>query len=222
MNGPHRIGRTIQLCLFALACLTLPSNIHLGLRFGEGRRASLKPVERGLKRHLPGTELVARFGDRLNNIDKNTLYFYMCELKRGRIGTFRSFCEDLAPTRGALDGVVLESRGLRLSVWAAGLGTGPVDGFKVTCGQKVFTEFETARAPSPDVAAVFPELDGVGNCRFHIRIPLTELDRAEVRGSTIICTPLVGGREGIDIPFRSGKLVEESVAEVPNLSKTTR
>ena len=63
VNGPHRIGRTIQLCLFALACLTLPSNIHLGLRFGEGRCASLKPVERGSKRHLPGTEFVARFGD---------------------------------------------------------------------------------------------------------------------------------------------------------------
>ena len=221
VNGPYRAGRTIQLCLFILTCLMLPSNIHEGLHSGESRRAFLKPVERGLKRYLPGTELIARFGDRLY-LNNEHLYFLMCELKRGRVGPFRSFCDDRAPTRGSLDAVVLDRRGLLLSGWAAGLHTGLVDEFKVTCGRKVFTEFAMARVPSADVEEIFPELDQAANCRFDILIPLTESDRAEVRGSTVICTPFAGAREGFDLVGRVGNLAEVSVAEVPNPSSAIR
>jgi hypothetical protein len=197
--GPCRAGRTIQFCLFILTCVMIPSNVDQGLRNGESRRAWLKPVERALKRYVRGNELVARFGDRLY-INNQRLYVLLCELKRGRVGAFRRFRDDRIATQGCVAGTVVESGSLLLSGWVAGLDIGVVDRFKVICGGKVFTEFEIAKGlPSPDVEALFPELDRVGTCGFHIRIPLAESEKAEVRGSTVICTPLFGGREGCDL-----------------------
>jgi hypothetical protein len=222
VHGPARARRFVHVTLFAVVVLTVPPNIKYGLGQGAERRAIYTRVERGMKSHSTITEVAKKAWPVLLPT-QNIIETYFRMLKEARVGWFGNLVDDSrAPTQGWLDAVVVDSSVMVLSGWAAGLHTGPVDGFKVSCGRKVFTEFAMAKAPSADVEAVFPELDQAGTCRFQIRIPLTESDRAEVRSSNVICTPLVGGREGFEIVGQFGSLADDQVAQGPSGSSVIR
>lgn len=100
-------------------------------------------------------------------------------------------------TQGFLDKVVFENEGLRIDGWVASLNSGPIEGFKISCGGKEFTEFELMKGlDSPDVKQVYPTLDSVENCRFRLRVPMTPEERSQLRDCLIILTPLLKMGEG--------------------------
>jgi SAM-dependent methyltransferase len=100
-------------------------------------------------------------------------------------------------TKGTLEVVAIEDGSLRLGGWAATLGAGTVDGFKVACAGKELAIYEVERGlPSPDVKAAHPSLDESGQCRFRIRARLSSEERVLVKTSTITCTPLAEEQEG--------------------------
>jgi hypothetical protein len=100
--GRGRTGRVIQLSLFVLVCLSLPSNNQLGRVIGKTRRDFLRQVEYGLKIRVPGPRLVAVTGKGLQ-ADLGILYDCMHMLKTGGIGDFPRFEEDRS-VRGDIDG----------------------------------------------------------------------------------------------------------------------
>jgi SAM-dependent methyltransferase len=100
-------------------------------------------------------------------------------------------------TRGNLERVRIEGDTLKLEGWAAAVGAGAIEDFKVTCaGRELAGHDLEARLPSPDVKAAHPSLDESGRCRFRIHARLDEGEGARARNSVITCTPRAPGGEG--------------------------
>jgi SAM-dependent methyltransferase len=97
---------------------------------------------------------------------------------------------------GRIEAVELVDETLSISGWVATRGAGPVEGFRVTCAAQELQDLEIdLRLPSPDIAAVHPDLDEAYHCRFRIRARLDAVNATRARSSVITCTPLAGGRE---------------------------
>ena len=102
----------------------------------------------------------------------------------------------MVETRGNLDRVTIADGTLTLEEWAATLGAGSVEGFRVTRAPGL-TNLEVAMGlPSPDVKAIHPHLDGAGGCRFRVRAGLNDLKPAKARSSVISLTPLASRQDG--------------------------
>ena len=79
----------------------------------------------------------------------------------------------MVETRGYLDKVTIDDGTLTLEGWAATVGAGSVENFRVTCAGKELTNLEVAMGlPSPDIIAIHPDLDGADSCRFQVRAGL--------------------------------------------------
>jgi hypothetical protein len=103
----------------------------------------------------------------------------------------------MVETRGHLDKVTIDDGTLTLEGWAATVGAGSVESFKVTCAGTELPNLEVAKGlPSPEVKASHPDLDGAGGCRFRVRAGLNGMKPAQARSSVISLTPLARQQEG--------------------------
>ncbi len=103
----------------------------------------------------------------------------------------------MVETRGHLDKVTIDDGTLTLEGWAATVGAGSVEGFRVTCAGAELTNLEVAMGlPSPDVKAIHPYLDAADGCRFRVRAGLNGVKPAQARSSVISLTPLARRQEG--------------------------
>jgi len=103
----------------------------------------------------------------------------------------------MVETRGRLDKVTIDDGTLTLEGWAATVGAGRVESFRVTCAGTELTNLEVAMGlPSPDVKAIHPHLDGAGGCRFRVRAGLNGVKPAQARSAVIALTPLTRQEEG--------------------------
>jgi SAM-dependent methyltransferase len=103
----------------------------------------------------------------------------------------------MVETRGHLDKVTIDDGTLTLEGWAATVGAGSVESFRVTCAGTELTNLEVAMGlPSPDVKAIHPYLDAADGCRFRVRAGLNGVKPAQARSSVISLTPLARRQEG--------------------------
>jgi len=103
----------------------------------------------------------------------------------------------MVETRGYMDKVTIDDGTLTLEGWAATVGAGSVESFRVTCAGKELTNLEVAMGlPSPDIMASYPYLDGADSCRFRVRADLNGVKPAQARSSVISLTPLARHEEG--------------------------
>jgi len=103
----------------------------------------------------------------------------------------------MVETRGRLDKVAIDDGTLTLEGWAATVGAGSVESFRVTCAGTELTNLEVAMGlPSPDVKASHPYLDAADGCRFRVRAGLNGVKPAQARSSVISLTPLARRQEG--------------------------
>ena len=103
-----------------------------------------------------------------------------------------STTELLPDTRGSLDSVRLQGDTLCLDGWAASADSGPVVDYRVFLGDDICAVCEKALGLcSPDVAAVFPQLDHSGQARFSLRVALSETQRLRLGNSVVTLEPLL-------------------------------
>lgn len=104
---------------------------------------------------------------------------------------------DVLPSRGNLDKLVIENNLLRLSGWAASTNAGPLEGLQISCGGKEINEFEMALGiKSPDVKQAYPNLDCARNARFRILIPLKSGNIQQIGDCLLSVTPLFKEERG--------------------------
>jgi SAM-dependent methyltransferase len=98
------------------------------------------------------------------------------------------------PTSGYLDRVTFEDPWLHLEGSVSAFDGSPIEGFKVSCDGEVLRRIELGPVPlDPGVAPS----NGSAGIRFTIRARLGRRARDRVQSSIVLCTPLVGGRQGM-------------------------
>ena len=86
----------------------------------------------------------------------------------------------MVETRGNLDSVTIDDGTLTLEGWAATVGAGRVESFRVTCAGSELKNLEVTKGlPSPEIKANLPYLDRAGNCRFRVRAGLNGVKPAQ-------------------------------------------
>ena len=101
----------------------------------------------------------------------------------------------MVETRGHLEKVTIDDGTLTLEGWAATVGAGSVESFRVTCAGSELKNLEVTKGlPSPEVKAAHPYLDGATRCRFRVRAGLTGVKPGQARSSVISLTPLARHR----------------------------
>jgi len=103
----------------------------------------------------------------------------------------------MVETRGHLEKVTIDDGTLTLEGWAATVGAGSVESFRVTCAGSELKNLEVTKGlPSPEVKAAHPYLDGATHCRFRVRAGLAGVKPGQARSSAISLTPLARHEEG--------------------------
>ena len=98
-------------------------------------------------------------------------------------------------TRGSVDLATLENGTISIAGWIAPLDGSPIDTLEVLWnGEPLLQQHLDLRLPSPDVAAVYPEIHGSDRCRFLLRAPATA--RARDADVLVSLLPRAGGRPG--------------------------
>jgi SAM-dependent methyltransferase len=116
---------------------------------------------------------------------------------RPRFATHRTAKSTILNGMTIIDTAEIDGGRLELKGWAATLGAGPVDGFKVMLADEQLQRMEIrVGLPSPDVLAAYPRLDNADHCRFRIRARIHRNRLEEAYNSVIACVPLVGRQEG--------------------------
>jgi ubiquinone/menaquinone biosynthesis C-methylase UbiE len=116
---------------------------------------------------------------------------------RPRISKFRTAKGAIVDGMTIIDTAEIVGDCLELNGWAATLGAGPVDGFKLTLGGTQPSSVDiTTGLPSPDVQSAFPRFDSADHCRFRIRARIHPNRLKDAPNSVIACIPLANGREG--------------------------
>jgi hypothetical protein len=99
-------------------------------------------------------------------------------------------------TRGYIDRSVVKEASentIRIEGWAASLGAGAVEGFNVmVAGMPCEVIRQILWIPSPDVQAVFPQLDHVDQCRFVLCARLPDTLQRPLRDVCVRATASVG------------------------------
>ena len=116
---------------------------------------------------------------------------------RPQFSTFRAAKSAILNGMTIIDTAEIDGGRLELKGWAATLGAGSVDGFKVIHAGKQLRKLEIRTGlPSPDVLAAYPRLDNADHCRFRIRARIHQDRQKDAHNSVIACIPLVQRQEG--------------------------
>ena len=116
---------------------------------------------------------------------------------RPRFSTFKAAKGPVLNGMTIIDTAEIDGGRLELKGWAATLGAGSVDGFKVIHAGKQLRKLEIRTGlPSPDVLAAYPRLDEADHCRFRIRARLHRTHLKDARNTVFACIPLAEQREG--------------------------
>ena len=93
--------------------------------------------------------------------------------------------------RGCLGQVTCENDTIRLKGWVASCNQGSVEQFQLWFGDQELTEFQVEKQlPSPDVAQLFPNLEGANQARFLIYIPLETINSIDHSDCLIRLIPI--------------------------------
>lgn len=100
-------------------------------------------------------------------------------------------------TKGNLEVVNVAGDTLTLEGWVATQGAGQVDDFQVTLRGRDLTPIQReCGRPSPEVQAVFPDLDRSDACRYRLRYRLDPAQVREFETGVLAVTPIAAGRKG--------------------------